>query len=57
MQEFIDSIMASVSGSSLWTTVAPIGALVAVLVLFKLGFRTTKDQINNATSTKGKAIK
>lgn len=57
MQAFIDSIMESVSGSNLWATVAPIGALVAVLVLFKLGFKTTKDQVNNATSTKGKAIK
>lgn len=57
MQAFIDAIMENVSGSSLWTTIAPIGGLVAVLVLFKLGFKTTKKQVNNATNTGGQAIK
>lgn len=57
MSEFVSSLGEVITDVKLWATVAPIAGVVGVLVIFKLGYRVLKDNVNNATKPKGKAMK
>lgn len=57
MSEFVTSLGEVITDVKLWSTVAPIAGVVGVLVIFKLGYRVLKDNVNNATKPKGKAMK
>lgn len=56
MQNFVTTISSTLTSANLWTEVAPIAAIVGVLVLFKLGYSVLKKNVNNATKTSGKAM-
>ena len=56
MQEFVSSIGSTLTSANLWAEVGPIAAIVAVLVLFKLGYNVLKKNVNNATKPNGKAM-
>lgn len=57
MSEFVTALGQVITDVKLWASVAPIAGVVGVLVIFKLGYRVLKDNVNNATSPKGKAMK
>lgn len=57
MSDFVTKLGEVITGPNLWNTVGPIAGVVGVLVIFKLGYRVLKDNINNATKPKGKAMK
>ena len=57
MGDFVTEIVGKLTIADLWSTVAPIAAIVATLVIFKLGYRVLKDNVNNATKPKGRAMK
>lgn len=56
MQNFVTTISSSLTSANLWSEVAPIAAIVGVLVLFKLGYNVLKKNVNNATKPNGKAM-
>lgn len=57
MSGFVTSLGEVITDAKLWAAVAPIAGVVGVLVIFKLGYRVLKDNVNNATKPKGKAMK
>lgn len=57
MSEFVTALGEVITDVKLWAAVAPIAGVVGVLVIFKLGYRVLKDNVNNATKPKGKAMK
>lgn len=57
MTDFVTKIGETLTSANLWSEVAPIAAIVAVLVLFKLGYGVLKKNVNNATKPTGKAMK
>ena len=56
MQNFVTTIGSSLTSATLWAEVAPIASIVAVLVLFKLGYGVLKKNVNSATKPNGKAM-
>lgn len=57
MGDFVTALGEVITDVKLWATVAPVAGVVGVLVIFKLGYRVLKDNVNNATKPKGKAMK
>lgn len=57
MSEFAEKILETLTTANLWSTVAPIAGIVAVLIIFKLGYRVLTKNVNSSTNPKGKAMK
>lgn len=48
MSEFISTLTSGLSATSLWGAIAPVGALIVILVLFALGRRVLNKNVKSA---------
>ena len=56
MEAFITTLTGGLDATSLWGAIAPVGALIIILVLFALGKRTLNKNIKSAGKGTGGKI-
>lgn len=56
MIEFVGTLTAGLDAAALWGALAPVGALVIILVLFALGKRTLNKNVKSAGKGTGGRI-
>ena len=56
MESFVTTLTTGLSATSLWGALAPVGALVVILVLFALGKRTLNKNVKSAGKGTGGKI-
>lgn len=48
MEAFVSTLTTGLDASALWSAIAPVGALIVVLVLFALGKRVLNKNVKSA---------
>lgn len=56
MEAFVSTLTSGLGATSLWGALAPVGALVVILVLFALGKRTLNKNVKSAGKGTGGKI-